>query len=189
LKPQSAKAGVINTSWSSRIKTLDLIIWNASSFATSASASTGKVKPMVIADRKEAAMVEVWTVEAVAERFVDAARTARRLPRVAVQGYASTWPIVVLPEDAYPDPIKLYRLPPPSPKDVEQMLEVMRWVQLLELDERHLVWMRAKRYDWLEIGKRFACDRTTAWRRWKRDMQVLADRLNTQIQKSESDRF
>jgi hypothetical protein len=32
-------------------------------------------------------MVETWTVEAVAERFVDAARTARRLPRVAVQGY------------------------------------------------------------------------------------------------------
>jgi hypothetical protein len=32
-------------------------------------------------------MDEVWTVEAVAERFVDAARTARRLPRVAVQGY------------------------------------------------------------------------------------------------------
>ena len=49
---------------------------------------------------KEAAMVEVWTVETVADRFVDAARTARRLPRVAVQGYASTWPIVILPSDA-----------------------------------------------------------------------------------------
>ena len=86
-------------------------------------------------------MVEVWTVETVADRFVDEARTARRLPRVMVQGYASTWPIVILPGNAYPDPHKVYRLPPPSPKDVERMLEVMRWVQLLELDERHLVWM------------------------------------------------
>ncbi len=127
-------------------------------------------------------MVEVWTVETVAERFVDAARTARRLPRVAVQGYASTWPIVVLPSDAYPDPHKLHRMPPPSSQDVERMLEVMRWVQVLELDERHLVWMRAKRFDWEEISKRFACDRTTAWRRWKRDMQVLADLLNRRAQ-------
>ncbi len=71
---------------------------------------------------------------------------------------------------------------PPSPKDVERMLEVMRWVQMLELDERHLVWMRAKRFDWVEISKRFACDRTTAWRRWKRDMQVVADLLNRQAQ-------
>ena len=54
----------------------------------------------------------------------------------------------------------------------------MRWVQVLEVEERLLVWMRAKRYDWQAIGRRFACDRTTAWRRWKRDMQVIADRLN-----------
>ncbi len=125
-------------------------------------------------------MVEVWTVEAVAGRFAEAARTARRLPRVGVRGYATTWPIVILPDDVYPDAIRVYRLPPPSPRDVEQMLEVMRWVQVLEQDERHLVWMRAKRYDWVEIGKRFACDRTTAWRRWKRDLQVVADRLNAQ---------
>lgn len=128
----------------------------------------------------------VWTIEVVAERFVDAARTARRLPRVVVQGYARTWPIVLKHWDAFPDPMRAYRLPPPSPADVERMLEVMRWVQMLELDERHLVWLRARRYDWVEIGKQMACDRTTAWRRWKRDMKVLADRLNEQSSKPES---
>lgn len=126
--------------------------------------------------RREVRMAELWTIDSLADRFVEAARTARRLPRVGVQGYASTWPIVILPDDAYPDPVRVYRLPPPSPRDVEQMLEVMRWVQLLEQDERHLVWMRAKRYDWVEISKRFACDRTTAWRRWKRDLQIVAGR-------------
>ena len=35
-------------------------------------------------------MVEAWTVETVADRFVDAARTARRLPRVMVQGYGAS---------------------------------------------------------------------------------------------------
>jgi hypothetical protein len=124
-------------------------------------------------------MAEVWTVEVVASRFSEAARTARRLPRVAVQGYASCWPVVVQGEaGAYPDREKLYRLPPPSPHEVALMLEAMKWVQVLELDERHLVWMRAKRFDWQEIGKRFGCDRTTAWRRWKRDIQVVTDKLN-----------
>jgi hypothetical protein len=45
------------------------------------------------------------------------------------------------------------------------MLETMRWVQWLEVEQRHLVWMRAKRYGWRDITIRFACDRTTAWRR------------------------
>jgi hypothetical protein len=40
---------------------------------------------------EEVAMVEAWTVETVADRFVDAARTARRLPRVMVQGYPCRW--------------------------------------------------------------------------------------------------
>ena len=124
-------------------------------------------------------MAEVWTIEVIADRFTDAASTARRLPRVAVQGYTSAWPTVVSAAlEGYPDRDKLYRPAPPSPKDVELMLEVMRWVQVLEVEERLLVWMRAKRYDWQEISRRFACDRTTAWRRWKRDMQVIADRLN-----------
>jgi hypothetical protein len=52
------------------------------------------------------------------------------------------------------------------------MLETMRWVQWLEVEQRHLVWMRAKRYGWRDITIRFACDRTTAWRHWQR---ALAD--------------
>ena len=82
----------------------------------------------------------------------------------------------------YPDPERVYRPMPPGPEAVERMLETMRWVQWLEEEQRHLVWMRAKRFDWVEISKRFACDRTTAWRRWKRDMQVVADLLNRQAQ-------
>ena len=46
---------------------------------------------MVSVPRQEVIMVELWTLEAVADRFTEAARTARRLPRVAVQGYVSAW--------------------------------------------------------------------------------------------------
>jgi hypothetical protein len=125
--------------------------------------------------------VAEWTREAVAARLADASRTARRLPPARVQGYFNVWPAIVRsPWERLSQEEEPLRWGPPSPKDVEQMLEVMRWVQMLELDERHLVWMRAKRFDWVEISKRFACDRTTAWRRWKRDMQVVADLLNRQ---------
>jgi hypothetical protein len=54
----------------------------------------------------------------------------------------------------------------------------MRWVQWLEVELRHLVWMRAKGYGWRDITIRFACDRTTAWRRWQKALQTVTDRLN-----------
>ena len=47
------------------------------------------------------------------------------------------------------------------------MLEVMGWVQWLDVDKRHLVWMRAARYRWCDIGKRFGCAPRTAQRHWQ----------------------
>ena len=36
-----------------------------------------------------------WTIETVADRFIEAARTAHRLPPVRVQGYFNCWPTIV----------------------------------------------------------------------------------------------
>ena len=120
-----------------------------------------------------------WTVEQVANRFAEAAWTAHRLPRVGPRGYFNPWMTTAFQvPDRYPDPERLYRPLPPSPQDVERMLEAMRWVQWLEVEQRHLVWMRAKRYGWRDITIRFACDRTTAWRRWQQALQIVVDRLN-----------
>ena len=55
----------------------------------------------------------------------------------------------------------------------------MHWVQWLDEEQRHLVWMRAKRYGWRDITSRFACDRSTAWRRWQAALGAIAARLNT----------
>jgi hypothetical protein len=41
-----------------------------------------------------------------------------------------------------------------------------------------LVWMRANRYEWQQIGRRFACDRNTTSRRWHRLMELVAHQLN-----------
>ena len=120
-----------------------------------------------------------WTVEDLANRFAEAAWTAHRLPRVGPRGYFNPWMTTAFQvPDRYPDSERLYRPMPPSPQDVERMLEAMRWVQWLEVEQRHLVWMRAKRYSWRDITIRFACDRTTAWRRWQQALQIVVDRLN-----------
>ena len=120
-----------------------------------------------------------WTTEDVAARFEEAARTARRLPRVRVQGYFNVWPAIVRDqwEVIGNDEPRAYRFPP-EPKAIEQMMETMRWVNWLEVEQRHLVWMRAGHHDWKEISRRFGCDRTTAWRRWQRALDLIAEQLN-----------
>lgn len=120
-----------------------------------------------------------WTSDEVAARFAEAASTGRRLPSVRVQGYFNCWPAFARQQwEAFATDEKVHRPLPPSPEDIDRMLETMRWVQWLEVEQRHLVWMRAKRCGWREITIRFACDRSTAWRRWQRALETVAQHLN-----------
>jgi hypothetical protein len=121
----------------------------------------------------------IWTPDTVADRFTEAAATARRLPPVRVQGYFNCWPAFARNEwEAFSADEPVHRPFPPSPEDVDRMLETMRWVLWLEVEQRHLVWMRAKRYGWREIGIRFACCTKTAQRHWARSLQCVTDQLN-----------
>ena len=121
-----------------------------------------------------------WTPEQVAERFREAAETAQRLPGLRSQGYFSVWPAFARREwEAFSNDEPVYHRFPPSPDAIERMIETMRWMQWLEVEQRHLVWMRAKRYGWREIAIRFACDRTTAWRHWQQALQSVTSHLNS----------
>lgn len=122
----------------------------------------------------------MWSVDDVAERFREAAQIARRLPPVRVQGYFNTWPAILRqPWETYSGDDVLYRFPP-DPAAIDRMEETMRWVLWLTEEQRHLVWMRAKEREWREICRRFGCDRTTAWRRWQKALDIVACRLNEQ---------
>jgi hypothetical protein len=44
--------------------------------------------------------------------------------------------------------------------------------------------MRAKHYEWKFICCRLGRDRTTAWRRWQRALQIVAERLNEQTHRT-----
>ena len=85
-----------------------------------------------------------WTMDDVAARFAEAAETGRRLPRVRVQGYFNVWPAFVRDGwEGFDDKDYEYRPLPPTPEAIERMLETMRWMQWLEVEQRHLVWMRS----------------------------------------------
>ena len=89
-----------------------------------------------------------WTVDDVAARFAEAAETAHKLPRVRPGGYFNPWMTLAMQvPERYPDPERLYRPMPPSPQAVQRMLEVSRWVLWLEVEQRHLVWMRSNSID------------------------------------------
>ena len=123
-----------------------------------------------------------WTLNDVASRFIEAVHTSRRLPPVRVQGYFNVWPLFARQEwEVMSNTDVELRSMPPTPEDIERMLEAMRWVQWLEEEQRHLIWMRAKEYEWKDVCRRFGCDRTTAWRRWQRALAVVAAQLNAGV--------
>jgi hypothetical protein len=126
----------------------------------------------------------MWSVDGVAERFREAAQTARRLPPVRVQGYFNTWPAILRqPWETYSGDDVLYRAPIDTAA-IDRMEETMRWVLWLTEEQRHLVWMRAEERGWREICRRFGCDRTTAWRRWQKALDIVACRLNEQTRRT-----
>jgi hypothetical protein len=118
-------------------------------------------------------------IDEVAARFAEAADTGRRLPPARVQGYFNVWPAFARDQWetlALEEPE--YRCLPPSPAAIDRMLETMRWMLWLEVEQRHLLWMRAAQYDWPDIARRFGCCRTTAWRRWQKALQIVTAELH-----------
>ena len=120
-----------------------------------------------------------WTTDDVANWLIEAARTAHRLPPVRVQGHFNVWPTIVRTEyeRMASDDAPVYRFPP-TPAEVERMLVVMQWVRCLEMEQRKLVWMRAERWRWYDIGKRFGVAPRTAQRHWEVAIQVNTDHIS-----------
>jgi Domain of unknown function (DUF6362) len=130
-------------------------------------------------DKTNQGSTDTWTSEAVAARFEEAAKTARNLPPVRVQGYFSVWPRIVREQwvSLSGDEKSSYRAPP-TPEATARMQEVMRWVQCLEVEERHLVWMRASKERWRTVATRLGVCIKTAQRRHEKALAQVATMLN-----------
>lgn len=119
-----------------------------------------------------------WTMQKVADRFQEAAVTARRLPSAKVQGYASFWPDIQRQSwEGYADERIVLRFAA-SPGAIDRFGETVRWLRWLNEDERRLIWLRAQYVPWKEISNRTGLIRKTAWRQWKHALAIITVRLN-----------
>ncbi|WP_408951574.1 DUF6362 family protein [Lysobacter sp. Hz 25] len=122
-----------------------------------------------------------WTVQRVADRFQEAAITARQLPAARVQGYASYWPDIQRQSwEGYADERIVLRFAA-SPAAIDRFGETVRWMRWLDQDQRRLVWLRAQQVPWREICARTGLIRKTAWRHWLHSLALVTVNLNESL--------
>ena len=111
-------------------------------------------------------------------RLSSASLTLHRLPHDGVQGYISTWPDIqgVFSEIDNTEKQKLKVRP--KQKDITEMEEVIfEWMKWLEPYERKLIWRRTEGVRWKAICAELACERTHAWKMYKRALGKIGAKL------------
>jgi len=124
-------------------------------------------------------LFQLWTPDAVAHRFKDAAETAWRLPPAKVQGHFNSWPQIISESWESYSADKAYRQPP-DPEAIERMEVTMRWLQLLDEPDRHLILWHATSIPRNAMARHLDVSRSTLWRKWQRALNQVADKLNDQ---------
>lgn len=105
-----------------------------------------------------------------------AADIMKRLPRVKVKGYGSSWPetLYTLAEIMEQEPER--SRPQATSREVSQMEEILTWLKPLDAFETKLVWKRACRVPWKILSYDFQSNRTTLWRKYDRALvKVLGE--------------
>ena len=122
---------------------------------------------------------KIWTEEMVEKTFEEAIRTMQKLPTAKLRDYFTSWPQVIYSE------IEILRMDqkpkkwPATPEAISRMEKACGWVLLLkEIEERKIIWLRAKRTPWKLICGELGFSRATANRKWKsaiRQITLLLD--------------
>lgn len=122
---------------------------------------------------------KIWTEEMVILAFEEAIRTLKKLPTAKLRDYFTSWPQVVYSE------IEILRMDqrpkkwPATPEAISRMEKACGWILLLkEVEERKIIWLRAKRTPWKLICGELGFSRATANRKWKsaiRQITLLLD--------------
>lgn len=119
-----------------------------------------------------------WDLPRVVERFHETVVTAHRLPAVRVQGYANTWPGFDRQTwEGYADERIVLRLPA-TPAAIDRFVETTRRLAWVSVDQRHLIWLRARYVPWRAIGTEIGCDARSARRRWHHALAIIVTQLN-----------
>ena len=120
----------------------------------------------------------IWTEEMVIRAFEEAIRTMKKLPSAKLRDYFTSWPQVVYSEIEI---IRMDQTPkkwPATPEAISRMEKACNWVLLLkEVEERKIIWLRAKRTPWQLICGEFGISRATANRKWKNAIRTITQNL------------
>jgi hypothetical protein len=121
----------------------------------------------------------IWTEEMVIRAFEEAIRTMKKLPSEKLRDYFTSWPQVIYSEIEI---IRMDQTPkkwPATPEAISRMEKACGWILLLkEVEERKIIWLRAKRTPWKLICGELGFSRATANRKWKsaiRQITLLLD--------------
>jgi Domain of unknown function (DUF6362) len=122
----------------------------------------------------------VWTFDEVEYRFHEAAVTSHRLPPARVAGYVTMWPEIARQSwEGYADELTILRIPA-TPAAIDRLAETTLWLHWLSVEQRKLVWARARYVPWRVIGAQLGVPRQTAWRRWRYALTLIVVELNGQ---------
>lgn len=121
----------------------------------------------------------IWTEEMVIEAFEEAVRTLKKLPAVKLYDYFSTWPEVVYTEREIARMDQKSKKWPATSEAISRLERTCNWIHFLdEVDERKLVWLRAKKTEWKLICCEFGISRATANRKWKNAILKITNELS-----------
>ena len=122
---------------------------------------------------------KIWTEEMVEKTFEEAIRTMQKLPTAKLRDYFTSWPQVIYSE------IEILRMDqkpkkwPATPEAISRMEKACGWVLLLkEIEERKIIWLRAKRTPWKLICGELGFSRATANRKWKSAIRQITLQLD-----------
>lgn len=119
------------------------------------------------------------TAKDIAARFEEALYTLKRLPKAYIMGYHTLWPPIVYTEmEIMQQEKRPMRLGPPLPDAIDRMEETFNWIFWLEIEEREIIWLRARRMPWRGVCMRVGLSRTEAWKRWATALEKIACQKN-----------
>lgn len=128
-----------------------------------------------------------YTAAELSDRFEESIATLKRLyvPGTRPRAFFSGWPDIVYETWEIERMEKLpLRLGPPAPDAITRMEETLTWLHHINsVDDRNLVWLRARKVPWKLICKYRGCGRTKAWQDWVFVLSTLAHRLNQEKNK------
>ena len=111
-------------------------------------------------------------------RMTEAADVLARLPNVAIQGYASTWPPFVREYwESFGLAEVVLRRPCPSAAAIDRMDQALEWLRWLDPIDAKIVWHRANGDRWKTVCGKVGMPRATVHRHWIYALCVIAWKL------------